>query len=268
MQRRSARLHPEPVAEQRVDLAVVSDVAERLGDSPVGKRVRRVALVEQGEGRDGVRIGQVGVEVAELRRDHQTLVDNGRGGHRDDVGLSGLVAGVGIAQGLILGVGSASRQVHTTRELILGNARGPADEQLLDAGKFTQRPTTEHRGVGRHDSPAEHVQSGPLRGGFQDGASALSGLVLPGQEHHREAEVGVAQPVMAQPTEVVLQNGVGNADGDAGPVARVRIGVDRSSVGQADHSLDSLLDQLVRCHTVQAGDESSAAGIAETLWIV
>ena len=39
-------------------------------------------------------------------------------------------------------------------------------------------------------------------------------------------------------------------------------------MGQTDHALHSLLDQLVRRHSIEPSDESSSAGVAETLRIV
>jgi hypothetical protein len=46
-----ACLHPPPVRADRVDFAVVRDIAERLRHRPAGLRVRRVALMKNGKGR-------------------------------------------------------------------------------------------------------------------------------------------------------------------------------------------------------------------------
>ena len=64
------------IAADRVDLAVVRDRAERLGEPPDRPRVRRVALVEDRVG-DGQRRPQVRVEVGQPAADDQALVDDG-----------------------------------------------------------------------------------------------------------------------------------------------------------------------------------------------
>ena len=63
------------VAADRVDLAVVGDRAERLGQPPDRMRVRRIALVEDRVA-DRQRRAQVGVEVGKAAPDDQPLVDD------------------------------------------------------------------------------------------------------------------------------------------------------------------------------------------------
>src|SRR5205823_1798472 len=77
-----ARAHPVPVPPQRVDLAVMGQHPEWLGEVPVRERIRAVALVEDDDGRLEVFIVEVWVELAHLRRDEQTLVDDGPARHR------------------------------------------------------------------------------------------------------------------------------------------------------------------------------------------
>jgi hypothetical protein len=87
-----AGAHPRPVAGHRVDLAVVGEHPERLGEAPVGQRVRRVALVEDGELALRPLVLEVEVEVGQVRPGGQSLVDDrpaGAGGdvHPDALGL-------------------------------------------------------------------------------------------------------------------------------------------------------------------------------------
>ena len=70
-----ARTHPGPVPRHGVDLAVVREHAERLGQPPVRHRVRRVPLMKDGEAALACFVLQVEVEVGEARACHQTLVD-------------------------------------------------------------------------------------------------------------------------------------------------------------------------------------------------
>ena len=63
------------IAADRVDLAVVGDRAERLGEPPDRVGVRRVALVED-RVRDATRRPQVRVEVGQAATDDEALVDD------------------------------------------------------------------------------------------------------------------------------------------------------------------------------------------------
>ena len=52
LQYRLAGVHPVHVAAQRVDLAIVRDVAIRMRQLPTGKCIRRKALVDKAERAD------------------------------------------------------------------------------------------------------------------------------------------------------------------------------------------------------------------------
>ena len=74
---RFPRPRPDDVPLQRVDLAVVREHPEGLGEVPGGERVGAVPLVEDGQRRLVGRIHQVEVEAAQLRRCKQSLIDDG-----------------------------------------------------------------------------------------------------------------------------------------------------------------------------------------------
>ena len=80
-----SRPHPVAVAHEGIDLAVVSDETEGLGEIPVRERVGCEALVEEGEPGARARVREVSEEAPQLRGDHQPLVDDGTRRHRDDV---------------------------------------------------------------------------------------------------------------------------------------------------------------------------------------
>ena len=71
-----AREHPVHVALQRVDLAVVAEVAERVRELPGGEGVGREALVHQAQRAHRVVIRELVVEVRDLRRQQQPFVDD------------------------------------------------------------------------------------------------------------------------------------------------------------------------------------------------
>ena len=70
-----ARAHPVDVAAQRVDLAVVRDVAVRVRQRPRRERVRAEALVHQRQRRLDVGIGQIGERAVDLIGDQHPFVD-------------------------------------------------------------------------------------------------------------------------------------------------------------------------------------------------
>ncbi len=77
LQNRLARAHPTDVAADGVDFAVVRHIAVRMRQLPTGKRVGREPLMDQAERAGDERIGQLKVELFNLRSQHQTLVDGG-----------------------------------------------------------------------------------------------------------------------------------------------------------------------------------------------
>ena len=67
-QDRLARIHPVHVAANRVDFAVVRNVAVGMRKLPARKCIRRETLVNQAESAGRVRIGEIAVEITNLRR--------------------------------------------------------------------------------------------------------------------------------------------------------------------------------------------------------
>ena len=84
-QHRLARVHPVDVAAQRVDFAVVADVAIGMRELPARKRIGREALVHQAQRADHFGIEQLLVELGDLRRQQQAFVDDGARGKRRNV---------------------------------------------------------------------------------------------------------------------------------------------------------------------------------------
>ena len=73
---RLARPHPVDVAAHRVDLAVVGDHPERVGELPARERVRGEARVHERERGLRARVLQVGVVAEQLRAGQHALVDD------------------------------------------------------------------------------------------------------------------------------------------------------------------------------------------------
>ena len=268
LQCRTTRPHPMLVAEERIDLAVMCDVAERLGNPPVGQRVGRVALMEQRQRRDGLGVCQIGIEAAQLRSHHQALVDDSRVGHRNDVRLAGRIVRIRFAQRTILRVGTATRQIHAAPILVVRDSRWPCKQHLLNARQLTERPATEHGRIGRYDTPSDDIQPGSLRSRFENESATLGRVLVHRQEDHGQAEIDIAEIRPSQTRQVVSQDRIGNADRDSSAIPRIRIGVDGATMGQADDASNGLLDEFVCRDPVKTSDESCTATITETLRIV
>ena len=81
----AARRHPVDVAAQGVDLAVVGDHAERVGQVPGREGVGGEALVHQRQRRHHALVAQVVVIGVDLVGQQHALVDQGAGGQRGHV---------------------------------------------------------------------------------------------------------------------------------------------------------------------------------------
>ncbi len=146
------RRHPVDVAAQRVDLAVVRDVAIRMRQRPGRECVGREALVNQRERALEIRIVQVGIVGAELVGKEHALVDHRAAGdrHRVIARRAALAALVDRIRDRL------AQDVEPALELVLGKFLfAAADEHLhvLRLGRLDR--ITERRIVGRHVAPAE-----------------------------------------------------------------------------------------------------------------
>src|SRR5690242_9392240 len=69
-------MHPCDVAFQRIDFAIVRDVTIRMRKLPTRKCIRRKALVYEAQRAGYIRIGKFAVEICNLWREQQALIDN------------------------------------------------------------------------------------------------------------------------------------------------------------------------------------------------
>ena len=152
LEERLAGPHPVAVAGQRVDLAVVAQVAVRVGQRPARERVGREARVHQRQARLEGGVAQVGEELAQLLGGEHALVDDGAGRQRGEVdAVDGVLDPLAQHEGAPL----------ERHGVDAGPGRG--HEQLLDERHGARGDLAEVVGLGRHRAPAEHRQ--PLLGG-------------------------------------------------------------------------------------------------------
>jgi len=92
-EQRFAGTHPVAVAADRVDLAVVRDVAVRVRERPRRERVRREAAVYQADRTGEAHVGEVGEHRTKLVGGQHALVDQRPRGQRREVQLDLGLAG-------------------------------------------------------------------------------------------------------------------------------------------------------------------------------
>ena len=224
--------HRPHVAVDRVDLAVVAEVAERLSALPRGARVRREALVEDRERHLERAIAEVGVELPELVGRAEGLVRQRAEGHRDDVRAGDPSGTAACAVGAKLG----GVRVQSER---------PQEHELLDG---RHRPASRLAQRLRHDGdapPARSLDSLPRAGLLDSGARAL-----------------VTEEHLGEPAPRPRHERCRNRQEDAGAVARAVVGGDRPTVPDVRKPFERGVENLTRGAAARVGDEADATGVA------
>jgi hypothetical protein len=236
-----------PVRLDRVDLAVVAERPEGLGEVPVREGVRRIAAVEDGD--PGAELGalEVGVEAPELFAGRERLVDEGVRRERGDVDVAHVV--------LELGLDAVERLPE-----VLARDVAFADQHLPDVAARAERLGAERVRVDRHVSPPERREAGAPELGVD--------LAVPVRHVRRLAErkeedadgevVPLRQPAVRR-DEPLEERAIGREQ-EPGAVAGV---LDRAAAMlQAREAAERELDRLARrlaAHLGHGADPATAA---------
>ena len=179
------------VPAHRVDLAVVGDRPERLGQPPDRVGVRRVALVEDRVA-EAQRRPQVRVEVGQPPADDQALVDDrpGRGGRDGDLGerpagraRRGLQPAPGDDQAALEGVVG-------DRPAVIRAARWPRDDRLGEGRSRCRRRRAQGSDVARDGAPGRDRQAGLGEDRLDQGAGPSFGRSSARQEERDDPRAG------------------------------------------------------------------------------
>ena len=258
LQQRFARLHPVHIAAQRVDLAIVGDVAVRMGQRPAREGVRREALMDDAQRALHRGVGELPVEVRDLRREQQALVDDGpRGKGRNVEKVPVLDLGAGD-----LMLDALARDIQLALEVVLVPAIRAAKKNLLDIGLRGSRLASDGVAVAGRVPPAQHRETlfadDPL-----DNAFALQPLMLAyGQKHHADRIGARLGQRKSEAPALAGKKLVRNLNQDACAVASLRIAAGRAAVRQPDEHLDAHLDHLVGLLAAHARDKAHSAVVA------
>ena len=262
--------HPVAVALHRVDFAVVGDHPVGVGQRPGREGVRREAGVDESEGAFDPAVGEVRVELGQLRCGEHPLVDDGSSRQRREVdAVLGLAGGSHAAtldgirgRHVDLVLGAPPQAVDQSVE---GDAARPAvgalrsgDEELPEdrCGALRRRP--DDRVVHGHLSPAEDLEP-LLDGDLPDPVGHQVGLPgIPRQE-------GDARGIGALRGEVEVDDlpveAVGHLEEDAGPVTRVLLGAEGTAVLELAECADAQRHDVVAAMAPEVTHEVDTTGI-------
>ena len=130
-------LHPVDIAADRVDLAIVGQHAEGLGQPPFRESIGRIALVENGKRRDEIRRLQIRVEGVDILRPEQALVDDVARGQGTDIK---------VAQVFLAGpaLDAAADNVEDTLDRLIVAVARIAEQDLFDFRQGGARLVAQH----------------------------------------------------------------------------------------------------------------------------
>ena len=240
---------------------VVADVAVRVRQLPARKCVGGKALVNQAQPAGQFGIEQFLIKIRNLRREQQTLVDNGARGKRRNV-----------EEILLLHVGfghsrfhSLAHDVELALERVLVHARRVADENLLDVGLRVARHPPDHVAVDRRVAPAQHAKSFLAHDLFDDSFAQQPVMRIDRKKYHAHSVLTRSRQGETQARRFALEESVGNLDQDARAIAGLRIASASAAMGEIDQNLHTFEHDVVRLPAFNIRDEPDAASVVLVL---
>ncbi len=254
----AARRHPIDVAPQGVDLAVVGDHAEGLGQIPRGKGVGGETLVHQGHGGIRAFVHQVRIVDVHLVGQQHALVAQGATGQGRDV--------EGFAAFQVGGPHPVFHHLADHEQLalegVLVRTLGTAAHEELAYHRFHGLDALPQAGVvGGHVTPAQQDLAFLLHHAFQKGLAGGAAALVAGQEDHAHAVFARRRQFDVLEGAFLAQEGVRNLQEDAGPVPGQGIGAHGATMGEVLQDAQALADDGMAALSFDVGDETDAAGI-------
>ncbi len=145
------RVHPIDVPLERVDLAVVGQKPERMGQVPRRKGVGAVPLMHQGQRRDEPLVGQIVIEPLDLVGQQQAFINDHPRRQAGDIAILLLLQ---LAQ-TDVGLQPLANDVQLPFQHVGRRLLAARDEHLPDERLDVARRATQHAVVDRHVAPAE-----------------------------------------------------------------------------------------------------------------
>ncbi len=255
---RLARVHPVDVAAQRVDLAVVRDVAVGVRAPPGGEGVGGEARVHHRDRGDDGGILKVEEEAAQLPRVEHSLVDDGLVAEAGDVEVA--ASGNGGARHLLLHQPADDVELALQR-LLVGDSLAAADEDLADHRLARLGGGAEGGVVGGNVAPADQLLAFGAHRLLEEPVDRVPAVLARGQEDHARAVAAALRQREAELLAFAPEERVRRLEEDPGAVPRVLLRSGGAAVLQVEEHLQRLQHDVVRGASLDVGHESEAAGI-------
>ena len=245
--------HPVTIAPDRVDLAVVGEIAVRMRQRPGRERVGAEPAMHEDQRGVEQRVGQVREEGGQLVSGQHPLVDQGAAGQRREVDLEAGVTG-GVLHPLAGDVGQPLQR----------QAGRASDVELPESRHDFQRLRSHSGRIGWQLPPAEDVE--PLLGD-----DPLDELDRPPELGVGDGQEGVAHGVRRfavhgrrrqRDTGNLAKERVRNLHQQAGPVARGRVAAGGAAMLHVVQSGEALLNEPMRPAAPGVHHKGHTAGVA------
>ena len=251
------RFPPVQVAGDRVDFPIVRDVAEGLGQFPLGNGIGGKAGVDQGDGRAEPLVLQVWIIRAQLVGGQLAFIDDRLVGERGDVKL---LAGLGIGAVDIVG-GEFAQHVERPLQIELGDIRFRLYENMLDPGLGRDGRIAQGLVVGRHFAIAQQFKAALVHIIVEQHAHLAAQVAVGRKEDHPNPILAERWQFKAHFPALVAKKSIGDLQEYARPIARIGLAATGAPVLHIGEHGQRILDQLVRLVAVQVGDEACTTGV-------
>ena len=247
-------LHPVLVAAQRVDLAIMCDHTEGLGECPLRERVRRIALVVDRESRDEALVTQVQIEIVDIRRKEHALVDERLVVQRADIERRN-------ARLARPALDAAAADVQFALQFLGAAMTRIAEHDLFDGRTRVLGLLADHGDVHRRLAPAIDVEARAQHFALHQRATRfLRREIRPRKEDLPDTDP-VIRRVVAGAAHMLTEKFLRHIEADSRAVAGLAIGVDCAAVPDVLQCRDTHCDDLSLRLAVQRDHEADAASV-------
>ena len=247
---------PVDVAAQRVDFAVVHDVALRVRAFPGGRGVRGVARVDQGDGRLDRGVGKVQVKRPELAGKQHALVHDDASAHGADV--EDVLLRHAHALGALLN--GAACDIKGPFELYAALDRtGSHHKSLPDARLAGLCRCAQVVCVDGHLAPKEHGKAVFRAALLNERARLFEQILVAREEQHGNAVVALVGQKAAALLSFLAEEPVRYLEKDACSVTRVRLQARAASMVHVEKHRQGVAEHLMGANALDIGQRTDAA---------
>ena len=251
------RVHPVLVPPQRVDFAIVNQVAIGVRTSPTRKGIRTEARMHHGDGGFDQRIGKIRIEGGDLPCRQHALIDDRLAGQTRNVEIfaDGLFP---VTEG-VLRTSSDDVQFALEGHVIL-DSLAAADENLSDERLARFRCLSKIKVICRYLTPSEKTL--PLAGdNLLKHPFTPMALIPIGQKDHAHPILPRFGQAESQSIAGVLEKGVRDLEQDTGAVAGILLAATCAAVVQILQNRQCLLDDPMGLFALDINNEADATSI-------